>query len=476
MIKLLIGTFSSSFILISLTIIYYWRDIQYDPSSIDLIAYFILLPAVLSLILLSPYLIYRPYQYQKKRKETQQQARLQQQKSDQLEREKNNVKTDAIQWLALNVFSSFAVSALGENETILEQMKKFRSPELDTNLTNAYGLPVLSYRITALDNDLQQSQYNDDIDLDHARIQRIKALIQQQLEQQTEILGQVAEHLKKSALFYDVELAYQYRIHPAWLTSDGQKDDQKGDKYESFEPQVEQVSRLNCLNIHVLLADNLFPIWDEPSSREMLLQFMQSMGILSQQIQIKHHFITQQSSYQDWLNLLEQISTQPYEVSLVINVDSEIDQAWLDEQMWLTEHYLAAEFASSWCIAARDLQMNHIEVMKTLKVALNSDDLSSFFHQMIPSHAGQTEQSDPFVLLLDDATDIKVIKKTTQVFAQTSVDTHYFLYPKQSFGDTQSLAKIFSFMLGVHLSEELTAMVYSADQASTYAFFQADSK
>ena len=197
MIKLLIGTFSSSFILISMAIIYYWRDIQYDPSSIDLIAYFILLPALFSLILLSPYLIYRASQYQKKRKETQQQARLQQQKSDQLEREKNNVKTDAIQWLSLNVFSSFSVSALGENETILEQMKKFRSPELDSNLTNAYGLPVLSYRITAIDDDLQQSQYDDDIDLDHARIQRIKALIQQQLEQQTEILGQVAEHLKK---------------------------------------------------------------------------------------------------------------------------------------------------------------------------------------------------------------------------------------------------------------------------------------
>ena len=174
------------------------------------------------------------------------------------------------------------------------------------------------------------------------------------------------------------------------------------------------------------------------------------------------------------MNLLGQIATQPYEVSLVINVDSEIDQTWLDEQMWLTEQYLAAEFASSWCIAAQDVQMNHIEVMKTLKVALNADDLSSFFHQMISSHAEHTEQSDPFVLLLDDATDIKVIKKTTQVFAQTSVDTHHFLYPKQSFGHTQSLAKIFSFMLGAHLSEELTAMIYSADHASTYAFFQAD--
>jgi len=468
----MIGTFSSIFILISMAIIYYWRDIQYDPSRMDLIAYFIFLPAVLSLILLSPYLTYQAYQHQKKRKETQQQARLQQQKSDQLEQEKNNVKTDAIQWLSFNIFSSFAVSALGENETIFEQMKKFRSPELDSNLTNAYGLPVLSYRITAMDDDLQQSQDDDDIDFGNGRIQRIKALIQQQLEQQTEILWQLAEHLKKSALFYDVELADQYRIHPAWTTPD----DQKANKGEDIEPQVEQVSRLNCLNIHVLLADNLLSIWDETSSREMLLEFMQSLNILSQQIQIKHHFIAQQSSYQDWLNLLEQISTQPHEVSLIINVDSEIDQAWLDEQMWFTEHYLAAEFASSWCIAARDVQINHIDVMKTLKVALNADDLSSFFHQMIASHAEQTEQSDPFVLLLDDATDIKVIKKTTQVFAQTSVDTHHFLYPKQSFGHTQSLAKIFSFMLGAHLSEELIAMVYSADQASTHAFFQADTE
>ncbi|OTG67790.1 hypothetical protein B9T25_07315 [Acinetobacter sp. ANC 4470] len=473
MIKLMTGIFSSIFILASMAIIYYWRDIQYDPSSMDLIAYFILLPTVLSLILLSPYLIYQAYQYQKKRKETQQ-ARLQQQKSDHIEREKNNVKTktDAIQWLTLNIFSSFAVSALGENETIIEQMKKFSSPELDVHLINAYGLPVLSYRITAIDDDLQQSQYDDDIDLDHARIPRIKALIQQQLEQQTEILWQLAEHLKKSALFYDVELAYQYRIHPAWVTSD----DQKGDQNEDFEPQVEQVSRLNCLNIHVLLADNLLHMWDESSSRELLLQFMQSLGIISQQIQIKYHFIAQQNSYQDWLNLLGQIATQPHEVSLVINVDSEIDQAWLDEQMWLTEYYLAAEFASSCCVTAQDVKINHLEVMKILKVALNADDLSSFFHQMIPSHTEQIEQTNPFVLLLDDATDIKVIKKTTQVFSQISVDTHHFLYPKQSFGHTQSLVKIFGFMLGVHLPEELTAMVYSADHASTYAFFQADIK
>ena len=126
------------------------------------------------------------------------------------------------------------------------------------------------------------------------------------------------------------------------------------------------------------------------------------------------------------------------------------------------------------CISAQDTQINHIEVIKMLKVALNADDLSSFFHQMITNPVTQTEQSDPFVLILDDATDLKAIKKTTQIFAQTSVDTHHFLYPKQSFGHTQSLAKIFSFMLGMHLPEEFTAMIYSTDQASTHAFFQTD--
>ncbi|NNH25740.1 hypothetical protein [Acinetobacter terrestris] len=466
MIKLVLATFSSIFLVVSIAIIYYWRDVQYDPSSMNLLSYFIVLPLVLSLILLTPYLIYKAYNAYKKRK--------QQQKITLLEPQSNkktseiNEQVEDIEWLNLNIFSSSVFNAFGENESIIDALKNFKSPELDQHLTNAYGLPVLSYRIAALDNVLEQQNDDDDIEEKQGRLQRIQALIQHQLEQQSKILLQAAKHLKQSAFFYDSELAYRYRMHPAWIDPDYQaqhEDDQ--------DVQVEQVPRLNRLNIHILLVDNLLDIWDENSSNEVLLNFVESLGIISQQIHIEHHFINQQSSYKNWLNLLGQISTQLHEVSLVINVDSEIDQELLDEKMWLSDHYLAAEFASSWCVAARDVKIDHAEAIKSLKIALNVHDLATCLNQAVPRHTKYTQQEQPFVLVLDGATDITVIKKINQIFTPALIENHHFVYIKQMFGNTQSLAKIFGFMLGMHLPEELAAMIYSTDQVLSHAFFQA---
>lgn len=98
-------------------------------------------------------------------------------------------------------FSSFALSAFGEDDAIIDELKNFKSPELDHSLTNNYGLPVLSYRITALDE-----QLDADSTIEEGRTARIKALIQQQLEQQCEILYSIAEHLKQSAFFMIVKL------------------------------------------------------------------------------------------------------------------------------------------------------------------------------------------------------------------------------------------------------------------------------
>ncbi|TCB53909.1 hypothetical protein [Acinetobacter terrestris] len=466
MIKLVLATFSSLFLMVSIAIIYYWRDVQYDPSRMDLLSYFIVLPLVLSLILLAPYLIYKAYPAYKKHKQQREIALLEQQSNKKIS--ETNEKDADVKWLNLNIFSSSVFNAFGENESIIDALKNFKSPELDQHLTNAYGLPVLSYRITALDNVLEQQNDDEDIEEKQGRLQRIQALIQHQLEQQSEILLQVAQHLKQSAFFYDSELAYQYRMHPAWIDPDYQaqhEDDQ--------DVQIGQVPRLNRLNIHILLADNLLDVWDENSSNEILLNFVESLGIIPQQIYIEHHFINSQSSYKDWLNLLGQISTQLHEVSLVINVDSEIDQKLLDEKMWLSDHYLAAEFASSWCVAARDVKINHAEAIKSLKIALNVHDLATCLDQAVPHHTKYTQQEQPFVLVLDDATDITVTKKTNQIFNPALIEDHHFVYIKQIFGNTQSLAKIFGFMLGMHLPEELTAMIYSTDQVLSHAFLQA---
>lgn len=457
--------FSSMFLLLSIVIIYYWRDIQYEPSALDLVSYFFILPILLSLIILAPYFIYQAYRAHIRRKKQQNQALLEQQLNK--AQTSNESKVEGIQWFNLNVFSSSVCHAWGENTSIIDGLKKFKSPELDYNLENSYGLAILSYRIQTLDHILAFEPEDDEQhEKDEAgRLARIKALIQQQLKQQSETLMQVAEHLKWSALFYDRELAYQYRMHPAWSNSDAPDTNDK-------DISIEQVSRLNRINVHILLSNQVLHVWDEYSSREILLNFMQSLGIISQQVHLQHHYIAQQSAYEDWLKLLHQISEQTEEFSFIVNVDSEIDQTFLDEKMWLMDDYLPAEFASSWCVAAEDVKINDIDAIKQLKVASNVDNLLTCLNQVMPEHANQSRQERPFVLVLDDAMDIKSIKKNNQIFLPALIEPHHCIYTKPILGHTQQLAKIFGFMLGMHLPEELNSMIYSADQALTHAFFK----
>ena len=463
--KLMLWIFSSMFLLLSIVIIYYWRDIQYDPSSLDLVSYFFILPILLSLIILAPYFIYQAYRAYIRRKKQQNQALLEQQLNK--AQTSHESKVEGIQWFNLNVFSSSVCHAWGENASIIDGLTKFKSPELDYNLENSYGLAILSYRIQTLDHILAFEPEDDEQhEKDEAgRLARIKALIQQQLKQQSETLMQVAEHLKWSALFYDRELAYQYRMHPAWSNSDAPDTNDK-------DISIEQVSRLNRINVHILLSNQVLHVWDEYSSREILLNFMQSLGIISQQVHLQHHYIAQQSAYEDWLKLLHQISEQTEEFSFIVNIDSEIDQTFLDEKMWLMDDYLPAEFASSWCVAAEDVKINDIDAIKQLKVASNVDNLLTCLNQVMPEHANQSRQERPFVLVLDDAMDIKSIKKNNQIFLPALIEPHHCIYTKPILGHTQQLAKIFGFMLGMHLPEELNSMIYSADQALTHAFFK----
>ncbi|WP_180082338.1 hypothetical protein [Acinetobacter sp. YH12201] len=140
--------------------------------------------------------------------------------------------------------------------------------------------------------------------------------------------------------------------------------------------------------------------------------------------------------------------------------------------MWGMDDYLPAEFASSWCVAAEGVKINNLDAIKTLKVANNVGNLLTCLNQEMPDHADQTQQEQPFVLILDDATDIKNIKKNNQTFLPTLIEPSHSIYTHPIFGHTQQLAKIFGFMLGTHLSKEMTSMIYSTDQALTHAFFK----
>ena len=470
MIKITTGLFTALAVLVSACVILYWRDTAYDPNGMDLISYLLLLPLAITAILLSPYFMHKGMQQYKKQKDEQQRKAAETAEQREAEAQESlKPKPAHSTQFELNIYSAAAWHSFGENEAILEQSRQFKSPELDPNLCNAYGLPVLSFRIQALDELAQLDGDDAEAARSTVREKRSQQLLRHQIEQHAEILWHVSSHLQRSALYYDSELARQYRMHPAWTDPDYAEDESE----DSLNSAPEPVAKLNRLNIHILLPENLVHHCTETAQEQMLRMFADEYSILPAQIKIEHHFIRQEEAYSAWLKLLEQIAQREHEFSLIINADSEIDQEWLDEQLWQTEQYIASEFAASWCAASRKTSICGLAPRKTLKITLNEPQAAKFLQQNQLNELAQLEQDQPFILMLDDAADMRSAKKLQRQFAGTAVEMHHFLYIRQIFGDTQRAAKIFAFMLGMHFPEELTGMVYSADMDSAYAYFEA---
>jgi hypothetical protein len=134
-------------------------------------------------------------------------------------------------------------------------------------------------------------------------------------------------------------------MHPAWIDPTSEYDSNEPEE----QPDVQQVAKLNRINIHMLLPESMLHVWNEEQSSGVVQDYLSSLGVITQQIHLEHHYFSQETAYKDWMLLLEQISQQSEEITFILNVDSEIDQELLDEKTWLTDHYLPAEYASSWC-------------------------------------------------------------------------------------------------------------------------------
>ena len=213
-------------------------------------------------MILSPWLIYSAYKSYKEKKE---QAANQSQDD---ESQKSSAAIEQpLEQLDFNVYSAFAIHALGENETIIKEIQNFRSPELDEQLLNSYGLPLLSYRI----KDLAETNDEDIQYTASPRQVRIMSLIRQQLEQNIENLYRLAEHLKRSILFYESHQIREYHMHPAWVDPNSE--------YEDAETPVVEVHRLNRLNLHIFLPEDLLHVWNDEQSNDLILEFLMRLAL-----------------------------------------------------------------------------------------------------------------------------------------------------------------------------------------------------
>ncbi|NHB59143.1 hypothetical protein G9F32_14130 [Acinetobacter sp. 194] len=464
MIKIILGVFITVLVLVSTIVVLYWRDINYDPDTQDMLIFFGLVPFAISLLLLMPFFIKQWYQENKIKKQKELERQNNQQDEQTIEE-----KPEEIRWLNLNVFSAHSYSALGEDQAIWEGLKNFQSPELDQKLQNGYGLPILSYRIADLDDlitDIDSDEWDNQSGLSQ-RQARISALMKYQLQQHAETLWLISQHLKNSALFYDTQLAHEYRMHPAWIDPNAQVDD----SYD--QPRtVHQVSKLNRLNVHLILAEDQLHTSDESLALEKLTEFFNEMGILPQMFHVEFHYWGKETAYKQWFDLLEHIQKMDHQISLVIAVDSEIDQDTVDEKTWMSDQYIPAEFVGSCIVANTTLQVDQLSPQKTIKIALNDHQLFNTLEQLNSKELPQYQNEDPFVIQLDDPADIKVIKRLEKNFEQTNIEQHHYLFIKQSVGQTEHLAKIFGFMIAMHAPDEVLSLVYSCDQPRTQCVIQ----
>ncbi|WP_180186007.1 hypothetical protein [Acinetobacter sp. YH01008] len=465
MIKPVIQTFVGLFVLTSGLVIYYWRDIQYDPSNIELTLYFGILPLLLCLLLFTPYLIYKALKKYQQRKQKQQDqanslAQIRQQDS---ENTKEPLKP--IEDYPLNIFSAAAWHSFGKNAEILEKMMQFSSPELDSKLLNYFGLPLLAYRIHAIDSLLEKDQTEQGI-MTSLSGRRIQHLIQDQLEQHQESLSLISRQLKHSALFYNQELAYQYRIHPGWTQENYQEDE------SHITPlTTAPVVRLNRLNLHILLADHLIDDWNEIYQKQLLSQIEQQYSIIPVQIHLQLHFLPADRAYSNWLNLIQESAGQSHEASLIIVADSEIDQDYLNDQLWQNEHYIASEYAASWCLAAPELEIEGMIPLQSLQVAKHVTHLQEYLAQHQVDLSTQLEWPQPFLVVLDEVTHSKKMKKIQKSFENIDFEPDHVVYPKIYLGHTQHLATVFAAMLSAHLVDNVITITYGLQQESTYLYF-----
>ncbi len=461
MLKVILSVFGSVLITTSTLVIFFWRDSKYEPNAVDLVVFLLGIPIAISFVLLLPYMVIKWRNHRKEKLLSE----------NHVEDNASNTQAgheDSLdpKWVKLNIFSSTIEAGQGKDDILLASVLDLAGPDLDTELTDATGNPLLSNRIRTLSFDKIGA-----LELDTSEssvISRIYALIFGQLEVHVEGLMAIAEHLKQSALFYESTLTYEYKMHPAWYDPNAEVDESNTETNHSIEP----VAKLSQINVTLFLSEQLLHHWDEQQSSHILHQYLDQFGILKQNIKFKYIYSSKLNSLDSYLQELEIASTQEDQISLFVAADSEISQDIVDEKIWLKPNYIASEFCSSCLLASKMVNIQNIEAIKSLNFVYNQPKLSEALAHLEIDHSLQCEKDHAFVSILGNPKESKVIKKLHSNFVDSGIESQHFYFSKSSLGDSDELASLFGFMLAMHMNDQTLSMVYSTEHPSIQIFVQ----
>jgi len=212
----------------------------------------------------------------------------------------------------------------------------------------------------------------------------------------------------------------------------------------------------------------LIHIWPDQAQQALIEQLEQQYEIVQRQIHVEFHYVDHYNTYALWINLLNDIQQQHEQVSLVIAVQSEIDQEWLEQQLWQSEQYLPGEYAASICLSAPQLNIEDLMEIKSIKTLKHVKNISEYLQQQCPNFAEQLQQEAAFVLLLDDPLQINTCKKVQQYLGTAGIELHHGLYCHSYLGSTVEMKALFGIFLCMQMNDDVITLAYTVQHPQTF--------
>ncbi len=434
----------------SIITIFYWRSSIYEPEVKDLIFGFFLIPAVITVII---------YLFFKLIKQIFNKKRVNDLKNDNVNIIGESQAENEIKITQLNFYNSKSICMLGGINNIFEMLKKDSSPDFDMSLLNIKSSPISSYRIKKQifgnANDINEFEY------------RVCTLIKFIMEENANTFNIIAKQLIKTSLFYTDQPLSKYKVHPKWQNFDFSPDEEPKSMVLE-QPQ----NRIDKLNFNIILSKYYYEQFNKRKMNKILVEYLKQFEVLIDHIQINYHFLDAQDCYESWLLLLENISKQEYEISFIIAVDSEIDENLILKKTVNNQKYIPSEFISSCFISSQLLP--DLEKNKKVTIIKNADKMKESLEFLEKENLEQYQKDQPFLILLDEFLTHSQHIKFDEIVRDTSIGTHHILSIPNYLGDTQNLADIWKFMLGLQLPKEITSMVISMEKNKHQIFIESE--
>lgn len=371
------------FLINSLLVIGYWRDNSIDLTLSSIVFFILLLPIFLIGLTFLTVLSYKKITLIQQKNEP---------VNQQLSIVGNNESKEPIAEKTLNGFKVYA-TALQSSEgsdvvEIIEALKNYSAAKLDPELVGADGVSLITRRIDLdnseldsidhiLNNTVQSLEYHDDV------IKRIIMIYQRLFNSLSFELAHLSQGMAQFNSWRIQPAKTSNTLHPAWADSNIKN------------PEItDMVANMQQWPIALRICNFISDRFSEEQYdliHDYICETILGLGFNNQNFTLNTYYTSADNSQQQLDIIQQQAKNTPNTVFLVVGADSDIDQDYIEELTWTTNHYIAAELGYAIVLAHDQVTIPELKPVNYLSDAfIQSFNLADY--KLNKCYQGNIEQ------------------------------------------------------------------------------------